>query len=154
MFIVTEYAALKWTMQHFRHTCILLDIQNDFDNFIPFREYNTCTRQFLYFAGVDILLSNCPEIFRFHKILLLNVPRWYFFCGSFVLFMSCVCHAFMSVHCCLVVTCLERADLLALVCDVWLCFCYFPIWYPETGLVLDCIDSGSLHTFLTLILRN
>ena len=36
----------------------------------------------------------------------------------FVLFMTCVCHAFMSVHCCLVVTCLERADLLALVCDV------------------------------------
>ena len=26
--------------------------------------------------------------------------------------MSCVCPAFTSVHCCLVVTCLERADLL------------------------------------------
>ena len=36
-----------------------------------------------------------------HEIL----SRWYFFCGSFVLFMSCVCHAFVSVHCCLVVTC-------------------------------------------------
>ena len=36
-----------------------------------------------------------------HKIL----SRWYFFCGSFVLFMSCVYHAFVSVHCCLVVTC-------------------------------------------------
>ena len=35
-----------------------------------------------------------------------------------MLFMSCVCHAFASVHCCLVVTCWERADLLALVCDV------------------------------------
>ena len=35
-----------------------------------------------------------------------------------LLFMSCVCHAFASVHCCLVVTCWERADLLALVCDV------------------------------------
>ena len=32
--------------------------------------------------------------------------------------MSCVCHAFASVHCCLVVTWRERADLLALVCDV------------------------------------
>ena len=32
-----------------------------------------------------------------------------------MLFMSCVCHAFASVHCCLVVTCWERADLLALV---------------------------------------
>ena len=29
--------------------------------------------------------------------------------------MSCVCHASSSVHCCLVVTCWERADLLALV---------------------------------------
>ena len=38
--------------------------------------------------------------------------------GSFVLFMSCVCHAFASVHCCRVVTCWERADLLALVCGV------------------------------------
>ena len=33
-------------------------------------------------------------------------------------FMSCVCHAFVSVHCCLVVIYWERADLLALVCDV------------------------------------
>ena len=28
----------------------------------------------------------------------------YFFCGSFVLSMLCVCHVFMSVYCCLVVT--------------------------------------------------
>ena len=32
--------------------------------------------------------------------------------------MSCVCHAFTSVHCCLVVTWRERADLLAFVRDV------------------------------------
>ena len=32
--------------------------------------------------------------------------------------MSCVSHAFASVHCRLVVTCRERADLLALVGDV------------------------------------
>ena len=32
--------------------------------------------------------------------------------------MSCVSHALASVHCCLVVTCWERADLLALVGDV------------------------------------
>ena len=30
------------------------------------------------------------------------------------------CYASASVHCCLVVTCWERADLLALVCDVLL----------------------------------
>ena len=33
-------------------------------------------------------------------------------------FVSCVSHAFASVHCCFVVTCWERADLLALVGDV------------------------------------
>ena len=41
----------------------------------------------------------------------------------------------MSVYMCLVVTCWERADLLALVCGVLLRVCYFPIgilgrvWY-------------------------
>ena len=63
------------------------------------------------------------------KTFLLTVPRRYFFCGSYVLFMSSVCHAFASVHCCLVVTWRERADLLALVCDVYCDFCYFPIWF-------------------------
>ena len=38
--------------------------------------------------------------------------------GSFVLFMSCVCHVFASVHCCLMVTCWKMADLFALVCVV------------------------------------
>ena len=51
-------------------------------------------------------------------IFLLTVPKQYLFCGSIVSFMSCVCHAFASVHCCLVITCWERADLLDLVCDV------------------------------------
>ena len=35
-------------------------------------------------------------------------------------FVSCVSLAFVPVHCCLVVTCWERADLLALVGDVYL----------------------------------
>ena len=26
-------------------------------------------------------------------------------------------------------------------CDVFLCFCHFTIWYPESGVALDCIDS-------------
>ena len=29
-------------------------------------------------------------------------------------------------------------------------FCYFPIWYPVTGLVLDCIDIWSLLSFLLI----
>ena len=50
-------------------------------------------------------------------------------------FVSCVSHAFSSVHCCLVVNCWDRADLLALVCDVYCVFVTFPcgilgqVWY-------------------------
>ena len=58
-----------------------------------------------------------------------------------MLYLHCVCHAFASAHCCLVVTSWEKADLLALVCGVKLCDCYFPILYPGSGLELDCIDS-------------
>ena len=55
------------------------------------------------------------------KIFLLTVPRWCFFCGSFMLFLSYfVMLSCTSVCWCLVVTCLEMADLLALVCDVYL----------------------------------
>ena len=82
------------------------------------------------------------------KIFLSTVPKRYFFCRSFVLFMSCVWHPFASVHCWLVVTCWERSYLLALLCDVQLCvFFTFPcgilcqVWYLiasvlETGLSL------------------
>ena len=58
-----------------------------------------------------------------------------FFCGSFVFFVSCVSHAFASVHCCLVVTFWKRPDLLALVDDVYCTFVIFPcgilgqVWY-------------------------
>ena len=50
-------------------------------------------------------------------------------------FVSCVFHAFASVHCCLVVTCWIKADLLALVGDVNCVFVTFPcgslgqVWY-------------------------
>ena len=40
--------------------------------------------------------------------------------------MFCVSRAFASVHCCLVVTCCERADLLDLVGDVYCIFVSFP----------------------------
>ena len=45
-----------------------------------------------------------------------------------------------SVYMCFVVTCRERADLLALVCGVYCEFVTFP-WYPGSGVVLDYIDS-------------
>ena len=52
-----------------------------------------------------------------------------------MLSMSCVCYAFASVYCCLVVTCWERAGLLAPVGGVLLYFVTFPcgilgqVWY-------------------------
>ena len=45
-----------------------------------------------------------------------------------------------SVYMCFVVTCWERADLLALVCGVLLSLS-LSYWYPGPGVVLDCIDS-------------
>ena len=42
-----------------------------------------------------------------------------------MLIMSSVCHAFASLHWCLLNTCWERVDLLALFRDVQLCFCHF-----------------------------
>ena len=56
--------------------------------------------------------------------------------------MPCVSHDFASVHCCLLVTCWERADLLALVVDVYCIFVTFPCGiYPRSGVVLDYIVS-------------
>ena len=69
-----------------------------------------------------------------------------------MLFMSCVCHAFASVLCCLVVTCWETADLLALICGVKLCSCYFPMWYPGSVgyLIVSIPDHCCLSYFKNL----
>ena len=43
------------------------------------------------------------------------------------MFMLCVCHASLSLRCSLMVICWERADLLALLCVMFLCvFVTFP----------------------------
>ena len=63
---------------------------------------------------------------------------------------SSVGHAFASVHCCLVVTCWERADLLTLVCDVNCVFVTFPcgilgqVWY----LIVSYSDLCRLSYFV------
>ena len=49
-----------------------------------------------------------------------------------MLFMSCVGHAFASVHCCLVVTCWERADLFVMFNCVFVtlpCGILGQVWY-------------------------
>ena len=64
-----------------------------------------------------------------------------------MLFMSCVCLAFASVHCCLVATWRERTDLLALVCDVYCDFVTFPfgilgqVWYLIVSIPDPCCLS-------------
>ena len=61
--------------------------------------------------------------------------------------MCFVCHDFASVHCCLVVTCWEMADLLALVCDVYCDFVTFPfgilgkVWYSIVSIPDPCCLS-------------
>ena len=64
-------------------------------------------------------------------------------------FMSCVGHAFASVYCCLVVTCWERADLLALMLVTFNCvFVTFPygilgqVWYLIVSIPdLRCLSN-------------
>ena len=64
-------------------------------------------------------------------------------------FVSYVSHAFASFHCCLVVTCWEKVDLLALVGDVYCIFDTFPcdilgqVWY----LIVSFRDLCRLSSF-------
>ena len=78
----------------------------------------------LYVFGDDALIKYLTDLSK--VVLLLR---------NMCVFVSCVSHAFASVHCCLAVTCWERADLLALVGDVYCIFVTFPcgslgqVWY-------------------------
>ena len=59
----------------------------------------------------------------------LTIPWRCFFCESFLLLMFRVCHAILSsIYCSLVVTCLERADLLAPLYVVIYCVLSLPDW--------------------------
>ena len=66
-----------------------------------------------------------PNLYRFKpssKIFLLTFLRRCFFCGSFMYFcLALLCfHACLLVDALIVLICWEMADLLALVCDVYL----------------------------------
>ena len=81
--------------------------------------------------------------------LLLTVPRQYFFCVSFMFFLSYVCYAFVRV--CLYMPC---SHLLGkgwpLVSRLWCLPVSLSLshWYPGSGVVLRSIDSWSLHPYL------
>ena len=98
---------------------------------------------YLYVLGDDALIArgiSCkPSI---------ALPRQYF-SGSFV---SCVSHAFTSVHCCLVVTCWERAGLLALVGVYCICVT-FPFAILVSGLVLDSLYFVIIYRQSSLVLE-
>ena len=89
------------------------------------------------------------------KIFLLTVPKRYLFCGSFMLFLSCVCYAFVRV--CLLMSC---GHLLGkgwpLGSRLWFLIVSLLLfhWYPGSGMVLDCIDFWPLSPFsLQLVQR-
>ena len=85
-----------------------------------------------YCAGV----SNKHYLLTFF-IFLLTVPRWCFFCASFVdllLFVSCLLNS-----------CLFNA---ALWSPAGRGFCHFPIGCPGSGVVFFIIDSSSLLSSL------
>ena len=71
-------------------------------------------------------------------------------------FVSYISHAFATVHSYLVVTCCDRADLLALVGDVYCSFVTFPcgilcrVWY----LIVSFPDLCHLSYFPPIILLN
>ena len=76
----------------------------------------------------------------------------YFFYGSFAFFfVSCVSHAFASVHCCLVATCWAGVDLVTLVGDVYCIFVTFPcgilgqVWYLIVSFPDLCLLSSFVY---------
>ena len=92
------------------------------------------------------------------KVFLLTVPRQCIFCGSFLLFMFCVCHAFLSVHSSIVVTFWERANLLALLYVMFSCvFITFPcgvlgqVWYLIVSIPDICLLTFFSYSFDALL---
>ena len=69
------------------------------------------------------------HVYAIQWFVLLTTPRRCVFCGSFLLFMFHVylCNDALSVPCSLVITCWDRADLLALLYVVFSCI---SVTYP------------------------
>ena len=88
------------------------------------------------------------------KIFLLTVPRRCFFCGSFMLFLSCFC--FACVHVCSMMPCGHLlgkgwplgSSLWCLIVKLSLSY-----WYHWPCVVLDFIHSWSLPFFLLYIIH-
>ena len=86
------------------------------------------------------------------KIVLLTVPRRYFFCGSSVLFVSC----FLMLSRLFIAAFwppAKKGPTSWLLLVMFIVFLFFPMWYPGSGVVLDCIVKTILifAIFLTVI---
>ena len=79
-------------------------------------------------------------------------------------FVSCVSHAFASVHCYVLVICWERADLLAFVGDVNCIFVTFPcgilgpVWYLIVSFTVLCrlsyiVTRGICNLTINLMIK-
>ena len=92
------------------------------------------------------MMNDKLEVFHANQISMcldsLTVPVRFFFHGSFVFFLSCVCCAFVRV--CLCVPC---GHLLGKSCSLgsrlWCLTVSSSLshWYPGSGVVLNCTDS-------------
>ena len=85
------------------------------------------------------------------KIFLLTIPRWCLFCGSFMLFLPGFCYAFVCVY--LLMPCGHMlGKCWPLGSRLWCLIVKLSLshWYPESGVVLDCIDSW-YALFVTLV---
>ena len=102
-------------------------------------------------SELRVRLPPCNRFKLSSKIILLTILRQYFFCGSFVLFMSCVYHAPASVFCCVVVTCLKGVTSWLLfvmfycVFVTFLCGILGQVW----NLIVSIPDLATFLTFFT-----
>ena len=71
-------------------------------------------------------------------------------CGSLLSFVLrvCLCLTVVSVPCSLVDACWKGQIFCSLVCDVYFVLLSLPIWYPGSGMELNCIDFWSLPSSL------
>ena len=115
-----------------------------------------------WYPGSGVVLY-CIDSWSLHHYLLLSPPVKYFTDRSkavlllwifYVFVLSCVCYVLCaSVYMCFVVTCWERADLLALVCGVFCEFVTFPLvsWVRCGTWLYRFLIFAPLLTFLDII---
>ena len=73
-------------MDHLCYLCLVFDLLSRLISWLSFGMFNC------------VFVTFPCGIWGQLWYLIVSFPRRYFFCGSFVLFMSCVGHAFASVH--------------------------------------------------------